>query len=171
MAAHTGPTSASPARSAGCTTASGVELVPVQIFITESDATSGLGTVGARSISSVDGSPDDSFREDIVDSSLLVNEGGVQFPGGSTFFHILLIRVVLSLVTLVTVGVAVTAEDDEAKQVREETSAAYNEDEFGVVDLGWFDESCEGLEDNGDAERDEEDGVEEGTENLSAHPL
>lgn len=151
--------------------ASRVELVPAQIVITESDATSGLGTVGARSISSGDGSPDDSFREDIVDGSLLVNEGGVQFPGGSTFLHIVLIRVVLSFFTLVTVGGAVTAEDDEAKQVREETSAAYNEDEFRVVDLGWFDESCEGLEDNGDAERDEEDGVEEGTENLSAHPL
>lgn len=84
------------------------------------------------------------------------------------------VAVVMAVVVatfFVAMVVAVTAEDYKAEEVGNKTGNTDNEDELGLVDLGGFDESCEGFEDDGDAESDEEDGVEEGTEDLGANPL
>lgn len=71
--------------------------------------------------------------------------------------------VVIVVVSTRSVRMAVAAENKEADKVGKETGAADNEHELGVVDLGRLNESGQGFEDDGDAEGDEEDGVEEGT--------
>lgn len=71
--------------------------------------------------------------------------------------------VVIVIVSTRSVRMAVAAENKESDKVGKETGAANNEHELGVVDLGRLNESGQGFEDDGDAEGDEEDGVEEGT--------
>lgn len=72
------------------------------------------------------------------------------------------------LAVLVSVRVAVAAKHHEADEVRGEAEAANNEDELRVGNLGGLKKSGDGLEDDGDAKRDQEDGVEEGAEDLCA---
>jgi hypothetical protein len=59
--------------------------------------------------------------------------------------------------------VAVASEDKKADEVREKAGATNGEDKFGAGDLRWFDETSQGLEDDGYTEGDEEDGVEKST--------
>jgi len=61
-----------------------------------------------------------------------------------------------------TVGVPVPAEDSKAEEVGDEAQRADDEDELRVCDLGRFDKTGDGLEDDGDAEGDEEDRVKKG---------
>lgn len=75
----------------------------------------------------------------------------------------IVVMVVVVVVSTRSVRMAVAAENKEADKVGKETGAANNEHELGVVDLWRFNESGQGFEDDGDAEGDEEDGVEEGT--------
>lgn len=71
--------------------------------------------------------------------------------------------VVIVIVSTRSVRMAVATENEETDKVGKETGATNNEHELGVVDLRRLNESGQGFEDDGDAERDEEDGVEEGT--------
>lgn len=82
----------------------------------------------------------------------------------------MIVAVVIMVVVGVTVAVTVAAEDKESDEVGEEASGTDDKHQLGVADLRGLDESGQGFEDNGNAEGDEEDGVEEGTEDLSAHP-
>lgn len=64
------------------------------------------------------------------------------------------VAVVMSVVVatfLVAMVVAVAAEDHEAEEIGNKTCDTDNEDELGLVDLGGFDESGKGFEDDGDA--------------------
>lgn len=74
------------------------------------------------------------------------------------------------LAVLMSVRMPVAAKHHEADEVRGEPEAANNEDELWVGNLGGLEESGDGLEDDGDAERDQEYGVEEGAEDLCAQP-
>lgn len=79
--------------------------------------------------------------------------------------------VVVVVIMIVPMIVSVSSQDKKAKQVGEEAGAAHDEDQFGVVDFGRFDEARQSLKDDGDAKRDQEDGIEEGTEDLGSNPL
>lgn len=82
--------------------------------------------------------------------------------------------VIVAMVMVVSagpVGVAMSAENDETNEVRGKAEGSNNQDQFRVFDGGWVDESAEGFEDDGDAKRNQEYGVEEGTENFRAQPL
>jgi hypothetical protein len=57
--------------------------------------------------------------------------------------------------------VPMSSKDTEAGQVRGQPQAADNQDELRVPNLGRFDKSRKGFEDDGHAKGDEEDGVEE----------
>ncbi len=67
--------------------------------------------------------------------------------------------------------VPVPSKNSKASQVRSKSEAADNQDELSISNLGGVDKSRERFEDDGYAKRDEEDGVEEGTEDLGAEPL
>lgn len=67
--------------------------------------------------------------------------------------------------------VSVTTKDQKSDQVGEEASTTDNEYELRIVDLGWFDESSDGFQDDGDTKCDKEDGIEESTENFGSNPL
>lgn len=69
------------------------------------------------------------------------------------------------------VRVAMTTENEEADEVGQEAGRANDEHKLGVVDLGRLNESGQGFEDDRDAEGDEENGIEEGTQDFGAHPL
>jgi hypothetical protein len=79
--------------------------------------------------------------------------------------------VVVIVVMVVPMVVPVSSQDDKAQQVGEEAGAAHDQDKLGVVDFGRFDEARQGFKNDGDAESNQEDGVEEGTENLGSNPL
>lgn len=78
--------------------------------------------------------------------------------------------VVVIVVMVVPMVVPVSSQDDKAQQVGEEAGAAHDQDKLGVVDFGRFDEARQGFKNDGDAESNQEDGVEEGTENLGSNP-
>jgi hypothetical protein len=77
------------------------------------------------------------------------------------------------VMVMVSVGVSmvVSTEYDKADKVGHETKASNNEDEDGLTDDRWVEESGEGLEDDGYAKGYEEDGIEEGAQDFSTHPL
>jgi hypothetical protein len=60
-------------------------------------------------------------------------------------------------------AVTVVVEEEETAYVRQETARADDEDDLGVGDVLWLDESLDGFEKDGETERDEEDAVDEGT--------
>jgi hypothetical protein len=66
------------------------------------------------------------------------------------------------VVTPWAMRVPMPSENDEPSQVRGESQAADNQNQLGVPNLWRVEESCERFEDDGYAEGDEEDGVEEG---------
>lgn len=79
--------------------------------------------------------------------------------------------IVIVIVATRSVRVSVAAEDKEADEVGEEAGASNDEDKLGLRDLGGFDETSQGFENDGHAEGDEKYGVEEGTEDFSANKL
>jgi hypothetical protein len=68
---------------------------------------------------------------------------------------------VFPMAVFTAMRVPMSSKDTEAGQVRSQSQAADNQDELRVSNLGRFDESGESFEDDGHAEGDEEDGVEE----------
>jgi competence protein ComGC len=74
---------------------------------------------------------------------------------------IIVVVVVVVVIVFVPVRVSMASQNEEANEVGEEPSRTNNQDEFGVADLGRFHESCQGFENDGYAEGDEEDGIEE----------
>lgn len=131
----------------------------------------GMSVAGAGLLSSV------TMLSRAADNDLGRNVGGifVAMVSSMAFLFVVsvVVRVAVSMIVSVVVVIvvvstrsvrmAVAAENKEADKVRKETGAANNEHELGVVDLGRLNESGQGFEDDGDAEGDEEDGVEEGT--------
>lgn len=79
--------------------------------------------------------------------------------------------VIMVVVMVVPVRVAMTSEDKESQQVREQASGANNENELGVIDFGGFHKASQSFEYDGDTKGDEEDCVEKSTENLCSYPL
>jgi len=75
----------------------------------------------------------------------------------------LLMAVVAVIVFARAVRVSVATKNSKASQVRGKAQATNNQDKLGISNLGRVDKSREGFEHDGYAERDEEDGVEEGT--------
>lgn len=66
--------------------------------------------------------------------------------------QIMFMLMVLSMRMLfVSMRMPMASEDEEPEDVRSQAETAYDEDELGVVDLGWVDESREGFEEDGDA--------------------
>lgn len=74
-----------------------------------------------------------------------------------------MVMVVVVAILFVAVGVTVTTKHNKTEQVGDQASTSNNENKLGLVNLGGFNESSQSFEDDGDAECDEEDGVEEGT--------
>lgn len=70
-----------------------------------------------------------------------------------------------------TVGVSMPTKDAKTDQVRGQSQATDNQDKLGVGDFRWVNEARERFENDRYAERNEEDGVEKGTENLGPEPL
>lgn len=84
---------------------------------------------------------------------------------------VVVVMVVIVVAVSVSVGVTVATEDYKADEVGEEASASDDEYQLRVFDVGALDESGEGLENDGNAESDEEDGIEEGAQNLGSNKL
>ncbi|GKT41798.1 uncharacterized protein ColSpa_01978 [Colletotrichum spaethianum] len=123
-------------------------------------------------------SGDNGLGKDVANVTAVVvgsaREVGATFLGGvlvGVAVRVAMIVFAVVVGVIAAVGVAVAAEDKEADEVRGETEGTDDENQLGVIDLGRVEESGNGFENDGDAECDEEDGVEEGTENLSAQPL
>lgn len=141
-------------------------------------------------------SPNDDLGQNIGDGTVLVGNIRVHIVSSPSFFHssgiivsmgvrvsvfvgvlvLMIVRVtfvvvVVVMVMLVAVGVTVAPKDEEPDEVREETRGTDDEDELRIVNLGGFDKSSQGLEDDGYAEGDEEDRVEESAQDFGAHPL
>lgn len=84
---------------------------------------------------------------------------------------VVVLMVVIVVAVSVSVGVTVATEDYKADEVGEEASASDDKYELRVFDVGALDESGKGLENDGNAECDEEDGVEEGAQNFGSNKL
>lgn len=67
--------------------------------------------------------------------------------------------------------VAMSSKNDKSSQVRCQPEAADYQDQLRISNLWRVEESCKRFEDNGYAERNEEDGVEEGAQDFGPEPL
>jgi hypothetical protein len=85
--------------------------------------------------------------------------------------NVIVLVFMIMIVTLSSMGMSMASKDEETDKVGKQASAADSEDKLGVGDLRGLDETSQGFENNGYAKSDEEDGIEEGTENLGSHPL
>lgn len=126
------------------------------------------------------GSSDDGFGKNITNVATIivgsVRDVGAAFLGGvfcrvGVIVSVVVLAVAVIVIVATAVGVAVATEDKEADEVGGKAKCTNNENENRVFDFGRVKESGYGLEDDGDAEGDEEDGVEEGAENLGSQPL
>lgn len=82
------------------------------------------------------------------------------------------IMLAFTMAVLVSVPVIVSmAKNHKANKVRSKTAAADDQDDLRVGDLRRVNESCDRLENDGDAKSNQEDGVEEATKNLGTNPL
>ena len=102
--------------------------------------------------------------------SALLSSGDLIVAMAVTMLVVVIIVVAVGVVAR-SVGVAVAAQDEEANQVGGQTSAADNQNQFGVFDGGRIEEALGGVQNDGDTEGDKEDGVEEGAEDFGAQPL
>lgn len=116
------------------------------------------------------------FGEHIAGSTVLANYvcgtallGGV-FVGMGVGV-VVVVFALLVVVVMVVTSVGVAAEDKKSDKVGGKAEGADDKDKLGVVNLGRVEESGDGLEDDGDAESNQEDGVEESTQNLCSQPL
>lgn len=64
-----------------------------------------------------------------------------------------------------------TAQNEESNDVRGKAKGTDNEDKLRVEDFRRVEESCDSFEDDGQTQCNQEDGVEEGTEDLCSQPL
>lgn len=166
------------ARTAGVTASSGVSRVALR----RSNVGLDIGLIGGvimeANVAGVGGAGNNSLGEDIANVTLFISHFISVEDGGRRVGIVAMamgVRVALLFVAVVvatrSVRVTVAAEDEETSQVGRQTSAANSEDKLRIFDLGGFDEAGEGLEDNGNAKGDEEDGVEKGAEDFSTNPL
>lgn len=79
------------------------------------------------------------------------------------------VSVVVALL-LSAVRMTVSSKYHKSDQVRGEAEAANNQDDLRVRNLGRVEEARNCFENDGDAEGDQEDGIEEGAQNLCAQP-
>ena len=79
--------------------------------------------------------------------------------------HRLLVLLVMAVTMPLPAPVTVT-KDDEADDVDEETHPAHNQDHLWVMDLLRLDESLESLDCDGEAEGEQEHGVDQGPDHL-----
>lgn len=77
----------------------------------------------------------------------------------------------LLMLMVVAVAVAVASEDHEANKVRCQAEATDDKHNLGVFDIGGIKEPRDSFENDGDAESDQEDGVEESSQNFGSQPL
>lgn len=70
----------------------------------------------------------------------------------------------------VAVSVTVLVEEEQTHDVRSQTQASHDQNQFGLRNLLRFDESLNSLEEDADTQRDQEDTVDERTERLGALP-
>lgn len=68
------------------------------------------------------------------------------------------------------VRVAMFVEEDETDNVAQQAHRADNDNQLGVADLGRGHESLDGLEEDAEAQRDQEDTVDEGAKDLCTLP-
>lgn len=108
--------------------------------------------------------------QDLSGTATFISECAVGMKTSVAFFFIVGMVVGMSVIMVMvvttltrSVGVTMATEDKETDEVREETSGTHDKHELGVADLRGFDESGKGFEDDGNAEGDKEDGVEEST--------
>jgi hypothetical protein len=160
MAAPTVPSTVSAPRSCRCAAISAVGFVSAFLIISESYPANCLGAVRRGSVVCRGRSPDDYLRQDICCGAILICSIREIFVGYSFLFVAVVVMelaVIVSVVVImfvaVSVGMTVSAEHEEAKEVGEEAGAADNEDELRVGDFGRLDESRQGFEDDGNAER------------------
>lgn len=160
----------------GQAVAPGVRRIPIRRAVSESNAPRAVAVFRVGLLNALAGLAHDDFWHNAPDVGFLV--GCVRYQtllfivamAMDMLVAVLAVGVVM-IVTSVFMGVTVAAQDEEANEVGKEAGASHDEDEFGLVDLGRLDETGEGFEDDGNAERDEEDGVEEGTKNFGANEL
>jgi hypothetical protein len=63
--------------------------------------------------------------------------------------QVLFVLMVLSMRMLfVSVRMPMTSQDEEPENIRSQAETAYDEDELGIVDLGWVDEARKGFEED-----------------------
>jgi hypothetical protein len=151
------------------TTGASRGFVPTPVLVAKSNAS---GVIVAARLTGCSTLADDDLGNDIaaVDNSssaffLVVNVVVAMIMG------VIAVGMIVIVVSVGMSAVAVATEHEETNQVGEEASRTDNEHELGVFNRGGFDESSQGLEDNGDAEGDKEDGIEEGTEDFGSYPL
>jgi hypothetical protein len=112
--------------------------------------------------------------ENLAHNATLVGDRRVQISGWLTLLLVVVVAVavamgmavmVMAFVIMVVIAmrVSVPAEHEEAHKIGEQASRANDENELWVLDFGRVDKSGDGFKNNGDAEGNEENGVEEGT--------
>jgi uncharacterized membrane protein len=79
------------------------------------------------------------------------------------FVAFMVMAFVIMVVVVIAMRVSVAAEHEETNKVGEQAGRANDENELRVLDFGRVDKSGDGFENNGDAQSNEENGVEEGT--------
>lgn len=70
-----------------------------------------------------------------------------------------------------SMGVSMSAQDEESNDVREEAQGTDDEDKLWVEDFWWIDKSGDSFENDGKTQCDQEDRIEESAENLCSQPL
>lgn len=69
----------------------------------------------------------------------------------------------MSMSTMTMASMRMVMEKQQSHEIRKEAETANDEDEFGVLDFLRFDETLDGFEEDGHAQCDEEDAVDEGS--------
>lgn len=154
-----------------CSASSSIRIIPPRCLPAETNAPSYIGIIGACSLATGSCPSNDYFREDIADTTVLVRRLSLDVSLPSVGMTVRMIAVVVVVIVTVGVAMAMPSEDEEADEVGEQSGRSNNQHEFGVIDLGWLDESGQRFEDDGNAKRDKEDGIEEGSEDLGSNPL
>ena len=130
----------------------------------------GLVTVGARGLVRLGPVCDSVLGQDIGNVAGLIGHVGAAFFGIADGVG-LSVRVSSVTVAVASVGVSVVVEQEQAEDVGGKTEAADDQDELGLVDLLRLDETLNGFKEDGQAQGDEEDAVDEGSECFGALPL
>lgn len=119
---------------------------------------------------------DDGGWQNIDCSSILISWVDGRWTDLSLFCgaNLVVRMAVLSVVVAVirrSMGVSMSAQDEESDNVREEAQGTNDEDKLRVEDFGRVDKSGNCFEDDGETQCDQEDGIEEGSKDLCPQPL